>query len=73
MASKTQIQKAQQGYVEKPLPAQCSTCDHYTSDHVKPRGMWSKWTVEKNKRCGLGGFAVRKTATCNLYMPKGEK
>lgn len=25
------------------------------------------WGVEKKKRCGIGGFAVKKTATCNLY------
>ena len=76
MASKTQIQKAQQGYVEKPLPAQCGTCGHYTSDIIPQKSKWigyADWTEEKNKRCGIGGFAVKKTAVCNLYVPKGEQ
>ena len=27
----------------------------------------SYWQVESEKRCGLGGFAVNKTGTCNEH------
>lgn len=26
--------------------------------------------VEKNIRCGIGGFAIKKTAVCNEYKPE---
>lgn len=31
--------------------------------------------VEKNTSCGIGGFAIKKTATCTQHAPKatGEK
>lgn len=72
MASKIQIKKIEQGYTAGPSRAICSNCDHYTSKMVTIEGAWSTWTEEKNKRCGLGGFAVKKTATCNMFTPKGE-
>lgn len=73
MTSKTQTQKDQQGYVSNPKPAKCSTCNHFTSEMVTFRDNWGSWTKEKNKRCGIGGFAVMLTAVCNLYVPKGER
>lgn len=26
--------------------------------------------TERNQRCGIGGFAIRKTATCDRHEPK---
>lgn len=73
MTSKTQTQKAQQGYVSSPKPAKCSACEHYTSEVVTLSDTWGSWTKKKNKRCGIGGFAVKMTAMCNLYVLKGER
>lgn len=73
MASKIRIQKAQQGYVDKPTPRQCATCGHYTSEIVEHPTRWGDtWLEEKNKRCGIGGFAVKKQAVCNLYTLGGS-
>lgn len=72
MASKVQIQKAQQGYVEE--GPKCSTCTNYTSEMVKVTSYWrDTWTKEKNRRCGIGGFVVKKQAYCKSYAPKGEQ
>lgn len=72
MASKIQIQKAQQGYIDRPVPATCGNCEHYTSEMAKLQSRWrGDYAEEKNKRCSIGGFVVKKLATCNLYAPKG--
>lgn len=72
MASKVQIQKARQGYVEE--GPKCSTCANYTSETVKMTSRWGgTWTEEKNKRCSIGGFVVKKQAYCKSYAPKGEQ
>ncbi|HEX8610182.1 MAG TPA: hypothetical protein VF800_02755 [Telluria sp.] len=76
--------KAAQGYDPKPEPNRCATCGHFKSDFVLPEWMIksnsvkARWSaplytlendaVEKNARCGLGGFAVKKTAVCNYYI-----
>jgi len=67
MTSKTQNAKDVQGYTKKPM--QCNNCAHYTSEMVDlPAGNWGKaYQVEKNKRCGIGGFAVQSSASCELY------
>lgn len=68
MTSKVQIQKDKQGYTA--APRQCGNCIHFTSDAVSVEGMWGTYTVVKNKRCGIGNFAVKVTAVCNLYSPR---
>lgn len=49
----------------------CSNCKHYQSEYVEKRyeafSGTQTWVEEKNKRCGIGGFAVNKMATCNLH------
>lgn len=78
--------KAAQGYDPKPEPNRCATCGHFKSDFVLPEWMiksnseaarWSSTpytlendAVEKNHRCGLGGFAVKKTAVCQKYVKR---
>lgn len=68
MTSKIKIQKEAQGYTR--VLAHCGICKYYTSDAITTRGSYVTWTIEKNKRCGLGGFAVLKTAVCNLFVQK---
>lgn len=84
--SATSDQKDNQGYVEKPVPKQCSNCNSRSSEVLLPKWMVERnasrfklnpYTVEecgveKNQRCTIGKFAVKKTATCNLWMPKKE-
>lgn len=45
----------------------CGNCKHYTSDVRVDIGVFGDRTVESRRRCGLGGFAVFKTAVCDKY------
>ena len=67
MASKTQEVKDAQGYIKK--PQQCNNCKNYKSEMIDmPADTWREaYQVEKNKRCGIGGFAVQSSASCKLY------
>jgi hypothetical protein len=70
--SKQSEAKEKQGYVEKFVPTVCSNCAHYTFDRVqtqegttwRPEG----WFADKNLRCGIGGFAVKKTGSCAEHI-----
>lgn len=68
--SKQSQAKQIQGYLEKPLPRTCMNCREYASDLITRTHAYGQWTDEKNKRCTLGKFAVRKTATCNLWSQR---
>ena len=61
--SKQSHAKAMQGYRTK--PDTCATCAHYTSKIE----VHSYCQMESERRCGLGGFAVNKTGTCNEHAP----
>lgn len=64
--SKVQQAKENQGYT-KDAP-KCQNCKHFSSELVKEPTYWQKSrVVEKNKRCGLGGFAVQVSAWCELH------
>lgn len=67
MASKTQEAKDAQGYTKK--SQQCNNCKNYKSEMVEmPEDRWrNAYKVEKNKRCGIGGFAVQSSASCKRY------
>lgn len=80
------IAKAAQGYEPKPVSSTCGNCERFKSDrvlpawrerqnqHVKSLGRKALWgdqnTVEKNLRCTLGGFAVKKMGTCREFRLK---
>jgi hypothetical protein len=61
--------KKDQNYRE--VPNTCSNCANYQSVKVKKTyegfGGVSQWEEEKGKRCSIGGFAVKKMATCDLH------
>ncbi len=69
--SKQSEAKDKQHYVEKPVPKVCGNCRHYTSEIVTRKnfnfGCTNILTEEKAKRCSVGGFAVKKTATCEDF------
>jgi hypothetical protein len=61
--------KASQGY--RLSAATCRTCKHFTSDKETRKGYFGgEYTKEKNKRCRLGGFKVKVTATCLKWEEK---
>ena len=69
--SKQAESKIKQNYNAKPVPKRCSTCKNYLSDTIQtqPPSQFREngWWEEKNKRCSIGHFAVKKTATCDMY------
>lgn len=67
MTSKTQDTKDAQKYTKQAM--QCNNCKNYKSDKVEmpaKLGCFS-YVAEKNKRCGIGDFAVQSSASCDLY------
>ena len=68
--SKQSDAKLRQGYVQSPIPTTCPNCNNYRSKKKERSGIFSTWIEESDKRCGLGGFAVKKMATCEKFQPK---
>lgn len=66
--SKQSEAKKKQGYVTKIVPMVCSNCVHYESDVANVKS-WTGtvYCDERKKRCGIGGFAVAKTGSCNMH------
>jgi len=60
--SKQSDSKEKQGYNPKAAQRTCSTCTYYQSD-IRP----DEYNMERNIRCGLGGFAVKKMGLCNEW------
>jgi hypothetical protein len=56
------------GYNPKPVHASCINCEHYRSDLIESKSFGHVWTEEKNIRCGLYGFAVKKMGVCNEHQ-----
>jgi hypothetical protein len=67
--SKQSDQKLAQGYIPK-TTHMCSHCKFFKSERVKKKYLSHEWTHETNLRCGLGGFKVMKTGTCNAWTGK---
>jgi hypothetical protein len=67
--SKQSEAKVFQGYVVKPKK-NCANCVSYRSDFIQRSWIRHKSYDEKNKLCSIGGFAVQKTATCDLWAGK---
>ena len=69
--SKQSKAKAEQGYQAKAVPRVCATCAWYRSDVSELTTSYgARYLVEKNRRCGVGGFKVRKKAVCNRWQDK---
>jgi len=65
--SKKANKKTEQGYEPKPIFAMCSNCIYFKSDFEKKE---YGYMAEKNIRCGVGHFAVKKQGTCKLHELK---
>lgn len=80
--SKQSDAKAAQNYNPTPSARTCSKCAHFTSVRelapwmvvANGKGRARLYTpelhgVERQIKCGLGGFVVKKTAVCDQFMP----
>ena len=76
--SKQSDAKAKQNYCAKPVPQTCANCKHlsqnfyhYDGEYGRVEGKnpdtekYARPTYSDNLRCGIGGFAVKKSATCD--------
>ena len=64
--SKQSKAKEAQGYTME--QSTCANCTHYSSKVVEIKGIFGGvYCNESNKRCSIGGFAVKKTATCKKF------
>lgn len=70
MSKQSEAKAAQAAQVYRITPDTCSNCVHYRSTFVSSSYGASTWVEEKDKRCGLGEFAVRKTAVCARHEAK---
>ena len=72
--SKQSEMKEKQGYVAKAIPQTCQNCTRFLFDHLQTQKptQWCKdgWWEDKNMRCGIGGFAVKKMGTCREFAGK---
>lgn len=79
--SKQSEARDKQGYVAKAIPQICGNCAHYRCDmelppwmqeenKLKPGTWGDNYLQEQNKRCGLGGFAVKKMGNCKAWEAK---
>lgn len=84
--SKQSDAKDRQGYNPKPEPKTCTNCRHFEFDTELPvwiqeqnliaqvRGSPAPYGPEcavfKNLRCAIGGFAVKRMATCKEFERK---
>jgi hypothetical protein len=72
--SKQSEAKEKQGYVPKAIPQTCGNCGHFLSTKAKCAGYFGgEYIDEKNLRCGVGGFAVKKMGTCNEWIRPVKK
>ena len=67
--SKQSEARKKQNYNAKPDRDMCSNCKYFNSDMV-PSEWNPEYIQEKNLRCGIGEFAVKKTATCSDHKFK---
>lgn len=65
MKSKQEQAKQDQGYRKDPM--QCSNCKNFEfSVDINQFG----YAEKKKLRCGIGGFAVQRTAVCDKWTKK---
>jgi hypothetical protein len=65
--SKQSAAKIAQDYVPKCIPSTCGNCRHFLSDIEERVTYGYAFKHEKNLRCGIGWFAVKKMGTCTLW------
>lgn len=67
--SKQSEAKKRQNYNPKPEYNICSNCIQFESDMVEIKDTFGSrpYYDEKNKKCTLGDFVVKKTATCSAH------
>ena len=79
MSKKHEAAIEAQQYTPKFVAGVCGNCTHMRLDLELPAwmqkqpGVWDdKYKLEKNHRCGIGGFPVKKLGSCCEHAFAGE-
>lgn len=70
--SKQSEAKQAQGYEQKPVITVCKNCKHFKFKIEEYVPFGGVYYLDKEIRCGIGGFAIKKMATCKLYERKDQ-
>jgi len=66
--SKQSDAKKTQEYDPKPRPQICRECKNFQFEKVLTSELYGqKYYRDKNLKCSIGGFAVKKISTCNQF------
>ena len=71
--SKQSEAKIRQDYTPKLIPQVCSNCASYKCDSTKHEHAFGSYVKVSNQRCGIGGFAVKKTGSCAEWSGISEE
>ncbi len=69
--SKQSEAKDAQGYHEAKLHC-CGCCQHLEMKVELISGSYIAFVKKSEKRCGIGGFAIKLTSVCSLFKLKEE-
>ncbi len=69
--SKKAAAKVAQDYMTE-NPARCGACRHLHKRTELVKGLSGTHRVDKELRCLLGGFAVKKLAVCKMWEAKPQ-
>ena len=70
--SKQSDAKKAQNYIQKLDPKVCANCCNLQLDKI-PANYNPRVIVEKNLRCGIGMFAVKKMGTCDFFSKRVDE
>ena len=69
--SKQSEAKERMGYQPKPVLHVCVNCNNFSSILKRKDTPWGQtYLEEKDIRCVIGEFVVKKMASCNEWTPK---
>lgn len=72
MTSKKASAKEFQGYQDHTVPSVCGNCAHRNFKIKRRETLYKIHETETCNQCGIGGFAVKKTGSCNLFEMKAD-
>lgn len=80
--SKQSEAKERQEYTPKLIPGICSNCEHMVCKRELPKWVQAingdgrytlaEYGVDKEFRCGIGGFSIKKQGSCAEHVFKPE-
>jgi hypothetical protein len=70
LKKKSAVQLAKEGQGYRAECPRCGNCANYSSDILEKKDEIGSYTVETNKRCRIGKFAIGKNGWCLSHVFK---